>query len=255
MEQACAQLAHNRLLPLEEREEVEEASHDDFGRTSSDMDFRPLPPPGLTLEEKVARACESYRLSLLEEKEEVEGASKDNRVEQDELTPESSCGDDEQEGCIDDSHHLPLPDSNLKDQDTSVEEQGNPFYELAWHLALQSVLEDMNGKEEEEVEEEEESIEEGEDIECSQGEEIEKEGREVAEDVEGASEVQDEDEVVVDEASTSYKCYQCFPPDLGALLEKDPFAAFCQAKAKPSAIPLCGCDGGKSMMHYMVWGK
>ncbi|CAL1394787.1 unnamed protein product [Linum trigynum] len=87
VEQASAQLAHNRLLPLEEREEVEEVSHDNFGRTRSDMDFQPLPPPGLTLEEKVAQACESYRLSLLEEKEEVEGALNDNRVEQEELTP------------------------------------------------------------------------------------------------------------------------------------------------------------------------
>ncbi|CAL1354852.1 unnamed protein product [Linum trigynum] len=219
------------------------------------MDFQPLPPPGLTLEEKVVRACENYRLSLLEENKEVEGALNDNHMKLEELTPETSHGEDEQEDCIDHSHHLPLPESNFEDQDTSVEEQENRSYELAWHLALQTVLEDMNGKEEEVIEEEEESIEEGEDFECSQGEEIEEEGREVEKEVEGASEVQDEDEVVVDEASTSYKCKHSFPPDLDVLLEKDPFAALCQAKAKPSTIPLGGCDGGKSMMHYMVWGK
>ncbi|CAL1369295.1 unnamed protein product [Linum trigynum] len=106
--EACAQLSHNRLPPLEEREEVKEASHDDFGRMSSDMDFQPLPPPGLTLEEKATRACESIRLSLLEEKEEVEGALNDNSFKQEELTSESSRGEDEQEGCIDDSHHFPL---------------------------------------------------------------------------------------------------------------------------------------------------
>ncbi|CAL1394468.1 unnamed protein product [Linum trigynum] len=121
--QACAQLARNRLLPFEEeKEEVEEASHEILVRMSSNMDFQPLPPPGLTQEEKVARACESYHLSLLEEKEEVEGALNDNHVELEELTPKNSHGEDEQEGCIDDSHHLPLPESNFEDQDTSVEE-------------------------------------------------------------------------------------------------------------------------------------
>ncbi|CAL1378905.1 unnamed protein product [Linum trigynum] len=147
VEQTCAQLAHNRLPPLEEREEVEEASHEDFGRTSPDMDFHPLPPPGLTLEEKVARACESYCLSLLEEKEEVERALNDNRVEQEELTPESSCGEDEQEGYIEDSHLFPLRESNFEYQDTSEEEQENPFYDLVLHPALKFVLEDMNGNE------------------------------------------------------------------------------------------------------------
>ncbi|CAL1354443.1 unnamed protein product [Linum trigynum] len=180
VEQACAQLAHNHLLTLEEREEIEEASHENFERTSSDMDFQPLPPPGLKLEDKVARACESYRLSLLEEKEEVEGALNDNHVELEELTPESSHSEDEQEGCIDDSHHLALLESNFEDQVTSAEEQDNPFYELSWHLALQTVLEDMNGKEEEVVEEEEVSIEEEEDLRCSHLDEINiEEGREV----------------------------------------------------------------------------
>ncbi|CAL1359563.1 unnamed protein product [Linum trigynum] len=123
IEQACAQLAHSCLPPFEEKEEVEVASHETLGRTSSGMDFYPLPPPGLTLEEKVAQACESYRLSLLEENEEVERASNDNRVEQEELSSESSCGEDEQERCIDDSHHFTLPESNFEDQDTSEEEQ------------------------------------------------------------------------------------------------------------------------------------
>ncbi|CAL1378726.1 unnamed protein product [Linum trigynum] len=141
VEQACAQLARNRLLPFEEdKEEGEEASHETLGRMSSSMDFQPLPPPGLTLEEKVARACESYHLSLLEEKKEVEGALNENHVELEELTPETH-GEDEQEVCIDDSHHLPLPESNFEDQDTSVEEQENPFYDLAWHLACKFVLE------------------------------------------------------------------------------------------------------------------
>ncbi|CAL1377029.1 unnamed protein product [Linum trigynum] len=95
-------------------------------------------------------------------------------------------------------------------------------------------------------------------LDCSHGEEqIEEDGREVEVEVEveGASDVQDEDEVKVDEASTSYKRYQCFPPDLDALLEKDPFATLCQAKAKPLAISLGGCDVSQTMMHYMVWGK
>ncbi|CAL1379495.1 unnamed protein product [Linum trigynum] len=114
----------------------------------------------------------------------------------------------------------------------------------------------MNGKEKEEVEEEEENIEKGENLDCSHKEESEQEGMEVEEEEEeGASGVQDEDEVGVDEASTSYKCYQYFLPDLDALLEKEPFAALCQAKAKPPAIHLGGCDGSQSMMDYMVWGQ
>ncbi|CAL1400241.1 unnamed protein product [Linum trigynum] len=116
---------------------------------SSYMDFHPLPTPDLTLEEKVARACASYCLSSLEEKEEVEGAINDNCVEQDELTRESSHGEDAHEGCVDDFHTL--PESNFEDQVTSMEEQENPFYDLAWHLALQTVLESMNGKEKEDV--------------------------------------------------------------------------------------------------------
>ncbi|CAL1395096.1 unnamed protein product [Linum trigynum] len=114
----------------------------------------------------------------------------------------------------------------------------------------------MNGKEEEVVEEEKVSIEEEEDLGCSHWEESNfEEGREVEDKEEGASEVQDEDKVMVDEASTSYKCDQSFPPNLDALFEKDPFAALCLPKAKPSTILLGGYDGGKSMMHYMVWGK
>ncbi|CAL1401614.1 unnamed protein product [Linum trigynum] len=136
----------NMDLPQPEVKSKLELAAENVTRTSSNTDFQPLPPPGLTLLEKVERACASYHLSLLEENEEVERASNDNHVEQDELTPENSRGEDEQEGCIDDPHHLPLPESNLEDQDTSVEEQENPFYELAWRLALQSVLEDMNVK-------------------------------------------------------------------------------------------------------------
>ncbi|CAL1388826.1 unnamed protein product [Linum trigynum] len=112
-----------------------ELSMEKFERTSSNTDFQPLPPLDLTLEEKVARACASYRLSSLEEKEEVEGTINENRVEQDELTLESSRGEDKQEGCIDYSHHFLLPESNFEDQVTRVEEQENSFYDLAWHLA------------------------------------------------------------------------------------------------------------------------
>ncbi|CAL1395522.1 unnamed protein product [Linum trigynum] len=54
VDQAYAQLARNQILPFYGRKEVEDASHENFGRTSSDMDFQPLPPPGLNLEEKVA---------------------------------------------------------------------------------------------------------------------------------------------------------------------------------------------------------
>ncbi|CAL1370774.1 unnamed protein product [Linum trigynum] len=202
-----------------------------FERTSSNSDFQPLPPPDLTLEDKVERACANYRLSSLKEKAEGEGAINDNSVEQDRLSPKSSLGEDELEGCIDDFHTL--PESHFEDQVTSVEEQENPFYDLAWHLVLQTVFEDMNGKEKEEVKEEEVSIKEEEDLGCSQGEEIGEEGREVDEEGEGASGFQDEEMVKVDEASTSYKSYQCFQPDLDALLEKDPIAALCQAKDKP----------------------
>ncbi|CAL1371999.1 unnamed protein product [Linum trigynum] len=157
----------NLDLPQPQVESKLELAMEKFERTSSNTDFQPLPPPGLTLEENVARACASYYLSSLEEKEEVEGAINDSRVEQDELTPESSRGEDEQKDCIDDSNHFSLPEGKFEDQVTSVEEQENPIYNLACHLSLPTILEDMNGKEEEEVEEEKVSFEEEEDLECS----------------------------------------------------------------------------------------
>ncbi|CAL1406272.1 unnamed protein product [Linum trigynum] len=121
--------------------------------------------------------------------------------------------------------------------------------EIAWKLSLHIVLDEEREKARRKVMEEEVSIKEEEDLDCSKGEEQkEVEGREVVEEVEGASGVQYEDQAVVDEASTSYKSYKSFPPDLDALLEKDPFAALCQAKAKPSAFPLGGCNGSQSMM-------
>ncbi|CAL1360319.1 unnamed protein product [Linum trigynum] len=76
-----------------------------------------------------------------------------------------------QECLIGDSHHYPLPESKFEDQVISVEDQKNPFYDLAWHLALKTGLEDMDGKVREEVVEEEVKIEEREDLDCSQGEE------------------------------------------------------------------------------------
>ncbi|CAL1394380.1 unnamed protein product [Linum trigynum] len=126
----------NLDLPQPEAKSKLELAMGNFARTSSNTDFQPLPPLGLTLEEKVAQACASYRLSLLEENEEVDRVINENHMEQEEFTPESSRGENEHEGCIDDSHHLSLPESNFEDQDTSVEEQENPFYDLAWHLAL-----------------------------------------------------------------------------------------------------------------------
>ncbi|CAL1395256.1 unnamed protein product [Linum trigynum] len=81
------------------------------------------------------------------------------------------------------------------------------------------------------------------------------EGRQVEDEFESANGVQDEDDAKVDETSTSYKYYEVFPPDLDVVLEKDPFVTLCQAKAKPSVIPLGGCNGSQSLLHYMVWGK
>ncbi|CAL1395298.1 unnamed protein product [Linum trigynum] len=102
------------------------------------------------------------------------------------------------------------------------------------------------------VVEEEVSFKEEEDLERSQlVERIEEKRREVAE----ANGAHDEGKIVVDEASTSYKCYQSFPLDLDVLLEKDPFASLCRAKAKPSGIPLDGCDEIQLSVHYMGWGK
>ncbi|CAL1388924.1 unnamed protein product [Linum trigynum] len=159
--------------PQPEEKSKLELAMEKFERPSSNTDFQPLPPPGLTLEEKVTRACASYRLSSLAEKEEVDGAINDNHVEQDELTPESSRGEDEQKGSIDDFHHFPLPASKFEDQVKSVEEKENPLYDLAWHLTLHTVLDDMNGKDKEEVEEEKWSVEEEEGLDSSQREEIE----------------------------------------------------------------------------------
>ncbi|CAL1372038.1 unnamed protein product [Linum trigynum] len=99
-----------------------------------------------------------------------------NRMEQEELAPESSRGEDDQESCINDFHTFPLSENNFEGQVTRVEEQENPFNNLSWHRTLQTLLEVMDGKDKEEVEEEEVSIEE----EKSQGKgKFLKEGREV----------------------------------------------------------------------------
>ncbi|CAL1410983.1 unnamed protein product [Linum trigynum] len=72
----------NLDLPQPEEKFRLELAMENFERECSNMDFQPLPPPCLTLEEKVTRACASYRLSSLEESEEVKRAINENRVDQ-----------------------------------------------------------------------------------------------------------------------------------------------------------------------------
>ncbi|CAL1360203.1 unnamed protein product [Linum trigynum] len=118
--------------------------------------------------------------------------------------------------------------------------------DIAWEL---SMLAEERGRMIEKVVEEVEANEK-EFLEDPQGEECE-EGK----DLDEAIGFQTKEEVLAEEACIGHEIIEESPPYFKVLLSKAPFADLCQDKAKPSTIPLGGCDGSQSMMEYMVWGK
>ncbi|CAL1381042.1 unnamed protein product [Linum trigynum] len=54
--------------------------------------------------------------------------------------------------------------------------------------------------------------------------------------------------------STDHELHVISPPNFEELLGKDPYAvSFCHTKAASSLVPLGRCDGGQSMLSYLVW--
>ncbi|CAL1361817.1 unnamed protein product [Linum trigynum] len=134
------------------------------------------------------------------------------------------------------------------------EMQDDPIEEIAWRLALQSVLEEEErARMRKEVVDDEEERKEEVVLNLFPGERPHfEEGRGVEE----AIGVQAEDGVKVEEACTGHESQVISPPNFEELLSKDPFAVpLCQTKATSTSVPLGGRDGGQSMLSYLVWGN
>ncbi|CAL1369597.1 unnamed protein product [Linum trigynum] len=134
----------------------------------------------------------------------------------------------------------------------SEEMQEDLMKEIAWKLALQSMLE----------EEEEERVQK----EVVEDDESEAEGfldhfpgllpHEEEREAEEAIGVQAEDGVKVEEACTDHELHVISPPNFKELLNKEPIVvSLCQTKATSTSVPLGGRDGGQSMLSYLVWGN
>ncbi|CAL1356767.1 unnamed protein product [Linum trigynum] len=188
--------------------------------------------------------------TILEEEEEEEGYK--DIVEHTEVVTESSRDDHDQECPVVADHTFPHPTLSFEEAGMSEEMQEDLIKEIAWRLALQSVLEEEEQERvQEEVVEDDESEAEGV-LDLFPGVIPHEEGREVEE----AIGVQAEDEVEVEEVCTDHELHVISPPNFEELLSKDPFAvSLCQTKATSTSVPLGGRDGGQSMLSFMVWGN
>ncbi|CAL1406409.1 unnamed protein product [Linum trigynum] len=203
------------------------------------------------LERSWAQPAPDHPSATIQEEEEEEEGYKDI-VEHTEVVTESSRDDHDQECPVVADHTFPHPKLRFEEAGMSSEMQEDLMKEIAWQLALQSVLE-----EEEQERVQKEVVEDGE---SEAGEVLDhfpgviphEEGREVEE----AIGVQAEDGVKVEEACTSHELHVISPPNFEELLSKDPFAvSLCQTKATSTSVPLGGRDGGQSMLSYLVWGN
>ncbi|CAL1379904.1 unnamed protein product [Linum trigynum] len=203
------------------------------------------------LERSWAQPAPDHPSATIQEDEEEEEGYKDI-VEHTEVVTESSRDDHDQECHVVADHTFPHPKLSFEEAGMSSEMQEDLMKEIAWQLALQSVLE-----EEEQERVQKEVVEDGE---SEAGEVLDhfpgviphEEGREVEE----AIGVQTEDEVEVEEACTGHELHVISPPNFEELLSKDPFAvSLCQTKATSTSVPLGGRDGGQSMLSYLVWGN
>ncbi|CAL1400254.1 unnamed protein product [Linum trigynum] len=139
------------------------------------------------------------------------------------------------------------------------EKQENPFYDLAWNIALQTVLEDTNGKVREEREEErrkfmeeEVKIEEREDLDCFQGEEIVEAGREVEEKGASVSKMRTRSRWMKHPRVTSVT--NAFYPTFTRFSRRTHLRLF--AKPRTNHRQSLLVDAMEvSMIYYMVWGK
>ncbi|CAL1361355.1 unnamed protein product [Linum trigynum] len=188
--------------------------------------------------------------TILEEEEEEEGYK--DIVEHTEVVTESSRDGHDQECPVVADHTFPHPKLSFEEAGMSEEMQEDLMKEIAWQLALQSLLEEEEQERvQKEVVEDDES-EAGGVLDHFSGVIPHEEGREVEEEIG----VQAEDGVKVEEACIGYELHVISPPNFEELLSKDPFAvSLCQTKATSTSVPLGGRDGGQSMLSYLVWGN
>ncbi|CAL1356452.1 unnamed protein product [Linum trigynum] len=187
--------------------------------------------------------------TILEEEEDDEG--NEDIKEHIEVVAESSYNSHDLECPMVAGHTFLHLSSNT--MGPSQEMQDDLIEEMARRLALQSVLEEeARERVRKEVVEDDRNEAQGV-LDLYQGERPHsEEGRGVEE----ASGVQAEDEGEVEEACTGPMLHVISPPNFEELLGKDPFAvSLCQTKTTSTTIPLGGCDGGQSMVSYMVWGN
>ncbi|CAL1357527.1 unnamed protein product [Linum trigynum] len=188
--------------------------------------------------------------AILEEEEEEEGYK--DIMEHTEVVTESSRDGHDQECHVVADHTFPHPKLSFEEAGMSAEMQEDLMKEIAWQLALQSVLE-----EEEQQRAQKEVVE---DDESEAGGVLDHFPgvipHEVERGVEEAIGVQAEDGVKVEEACTGHELHVISPPNFEELLSKDPFAvSLCQTKATSTSVPLGGRDGGQSMLSYLVRGN
>ncbi|CAL1408014.1 unnamed protein product [Linum trigynum] len=171
------------------------------------------------LERSYAQPVPDHPSTTIPEEEEEEEGYKDI-VEHTKVVTESSRDDHDQECPVVADHTFPHPKLRFEDAGMSEEMQEDLMKEIAWKLALQSVLE------EEEQERVHEEVVEGDESEAERvldhflGVIPHEEEREVEE----AIGVQAEDEVEVEEACTGHELHVISPPNFEEFLSKDPFA-------------------------------
>ncbi|CAL1360240.1 unnamed protein product [Linum trigynum] len=203
------------------------------------------------LENSYAQPAQDHpSATILEEEKKDEGY--EDIVEQTEVVTESSHDDHDQECLIVADHTFPHPTLSFEEVGMSEEMQDDLIKEIAWRLALQSMLEEEEQERvHKEVVEDDKSEAEGV-LDLFSGVIPHEEGRGFEE----ATRVQAEDEVELEEACTGHDLQVLSPPNFEELLSKDPFAvSLCQTKATSTSVPLGGRDGGHSMLSYLVCGN
>ncbi|CAL1369423.1 unnamed protein product [Linum trigynum] len=171
--------------------------------------------------EQVCAQLAQHRLSdsIHEEEEDVEGYN--DIVEQTEVITKSSRDDHDQECPVVADHTFPQSTPSFDEVGMSKEMQDDLMKEIAWRLALQSVLEEEEREmmRKEVVEDDGSELEEVLDL-FRREELISKEGMGVEE----AIGDQARDEVEVEEACTDPKLQVISPPNFKELFGKNPFA-------------------------------
>ncbi|CAL1382678.1 unnamed protein product [Linum trigynum] len=202
------------------------------------------------LERSYTQPAPNHPSTTILEEEEEEGY--EEIVEHTEVVTKSTRDDHDQECHVVADHIFSPPTLSFEEAGMSEEMQDDLIKEIAWRLALQSMLEEEEQeKVQKEIVEDDESGAEGV-LDHFPGMIPHEEGREVEE----AIGVQAKDGVKVEEACIGHELHVISPPNFEELLSKDPFAvSLCQTKATSTSVPLGGRDGGQSMLSYLVWGN